>query len=444
MSRPISSPTPLRPTTNYITKVSRVSEDSLKSRKIKLLSALSTPGNSNAKPIISVTKMIHLNYLPIFTSYLLPLMNYINNENRPQTELENDDDFINYKKSLEHCITSTYLLLSSMKPSPVDTMLTLFTPLPPILQQYNTLSQDEQFRIEECLHELLRRIYVAKYKELCQNTISQLTTSVHQLKVSYYAKLADKIAKRKIEIQNMQKEIEILKQKLLTSKEDKVSTITQPPSKNIRTITIPAIGEIVIYGYCVICKLPGNTLLHLIYSSLVPEDCNSFIKYYKNLKNCKVELNGRYRHLMLFNNNNKCFDENKIAYWVLENPNSLEEKYRYLVNYFNKYVNFIKVTRKVRSELGAYFVKNNDRPTLKIPIINKDKGLYITVEFEFDGSRIEQYNELSDPFRPVRTRINVITGTVSETQVKNVIDISLKDNTNNWLSNMVMKLSSLY
>ena len=58
---------------------------------------------------------------------------------------------------------------------------------------------------------------------------------------------------------------------------------------------------------------------------------------------------------------------------------------------------------------------------------------------------MDHMNHHIDTFRPIRSRINVIMGDMTEQQVKDIVDRSIKDiYDNNWMITLVSRLSSYY
>ena len=250
---------------------------------------------------------------------------------------------------------------------------------------------------------------------------------------------------RKIEIQQKQSEIREMKEKIAAMKPKEIEKVPDDKMSGKIIETDTPIGDVTIYGYSLICKLPADVNLHLIYSkSLENEKINTLLTANMQIKNCKVELTSSYKHLLKILDITRCVDTHKIEKWMLENPATLLDKYRILNNYFAQFKNFIEMTQHLRSTYGAYFIRNNERTTFKLPRVVKERQVHVTIEFEFDASHIESYNDSSDPFRPVRTRINVITGNITEIKMKETVDRFVKDQNNSWMILLVEKISNPY
>ena len=65
------------------------------------------------------------------------------------------------------------------------------------------------------------------------------------------------------------------------------------------------------------------------------------------------------------------------------------------------------------------------------------------VEFEFDPSQIQLYTKESDPFKPCRTRVNIIQGAMPEESVKRAVDNVLKSDDEQWLAVITARLQRL-
>ncbi|ELP85321.1 hypothetical protein EIN_085630 [Entamoeba invadens IP1] len=440
MSRALNSPTPLRQQ-NYLERVTRNTQPTEDTKRMRFLTVYSTPGSAvrtlNENSIVSILK---LNYLSNFTSYLLPLTEFVNVEQRPLTPLESASDFTTFQNAIIGCVSNTHTSMAKSTPSPIDTLLTIFTPLPQLLKPFTTFTSDQKMVLQEALQELFKRVYVNKFNQLHGTYIVPLTTSLKQLRVEYYTKLKETLVAKKAEIQKMQQEIAQLKAKLLMPQEPKKLETFQDKSQQIRTVMVKGVGDVQVLGYCAICQLPSGARLHLIYSSPIGNGGEDFIRSHKNLRNCKVEICGRFAYLGI---PGRCVDTAKLARWVLDTPLSFDDKIKFLNNYFHCFINFEKITRCVRAEFGAYFLRNVERMTLKLPINIKEKNMFIILDFEFDPTKLEQYRDNTDPFKPVRTKINVVSGNITEKQVRKRVDEVVKSGTDDWMMTIVRRVSMI-
>ncbi|KAL7718117.1 DH domain-containing protein [Entamoeba marina] len=435
---PSNVPNPQRQTLRD--RFSTISDEKVRARRMKLLYTLSSPAKASPLTTADLATLLHLKYLPPFMSIKLPLMSLINQEKRPLTEVENPEDFAKYVDNVNNSIFNTLISLRRSNPSPTETLLNLFTPAPPLLANYNRLSQEQQLRLQDVLHELLLRIYCKTNTQLANSCIQQLSSTIRQIRASYYARVSAITSVRKTEIQTMTDELERVKNKLLNINSIHIPNIPTQAQSTKRTEQITGCGAVQINGYSAIVELPANAQLHLVYFHKIPTDCSSFIRSHKNLKGCRVELNGRYKHLLL---PEQLIDVDLLSNWVMNNPYPLDEKIIFLTNYFYQYVTFIKSAKRVRALYAGYFVRTQDRPTLKIPFTLMKSKTFMTVEFEFDAGRLQFYTATSDPFKPVKFKTNVISGIVTDDQIRKLIETVLKNEKENWLITAVERINNL-
>lgn len=67
----------------------------------------------------------------------------------------------------------------------------------------------------------------------------------------------------------------------------------------------------------------------------------------------------------------------------------------------------------------------------------------MTVEFEFDPTQIQLCTKESDPFKPCRTKVNIIQGDIPEESVKRAVNNVLKLDDDQWLAAITAKLQRL-